>query len=621
MPFLLNPPNDPGDYIGDPDGIAAYVNSRTDATENFILQLGTLAASMTPTVITPVFPNPSSAPLPITVSPPTLTDVAWVSPDAPDAFVGSLDVSGLMPEPFDEDPPALNFPSAPVPFSEAAPSAPGVNVTYADPGLTVDLPAPPSLLSLSVTPFSGVTAPDAIDTTIPALTAVAPDVVPYAPGSGYQSNLLDALRTSRLDWYPDGFDTGLPADVETALWDRGREREYRQKQDNLDQLDRMSELGYSFPPGAYLDARLKVELESDYTIAGISREIMIKQADLHLKNIELSMQTATTLEQALISYNNQVEQRLFDATKYATEAGIAIYNAKVQAYSAYVDAYKTKVAIYEAQWRGEVAKVEAYRAEIAAEEAKAQVNSALIAQYKVQVDAALSAITVYEARLNGIRTKAEIEKLKVEIFGEQVRGYVAKINAYTAGVEGFRASVQAEGAKQEAYQSKVSAYTATVDAGSKQIMARIEEFKGLLAAKTEEWAAFTAAYQGEAARAQATTAFNQSLTLSYEATVRGTSAYNEVLTRQWQAALDQAQRVSEIGIKAAEANAQLYLSTRSIAIDAAKVGAQVNAQLGASALNAIHWSTSYNSSWSTANSWSNSNAQSESTNTNYNYSA
>jgi hypothetical protein len=51
-----------------------------------------------------------------------------------------LDVTDVMPEPFDDEPPALSFGAAPAAFSEAAPDAPGINLVFEDPTLTVDLP-------------------------------------------------------------------------------------------------------------------------------------------------------------------------------------------------------------------------------------------------------------------------------------------------------------------------------------------------------------------------------------------------------------------------------------------------------------------------------------------------
>lgn len=615
-PLPIPPPG----YLGDPSGISAYANKQTDIANSFALTLIGLANSFTAPVINPVFPSGPVAPPLLTAGAPTLTPIVWTSPSMPANFSGTLSTDDLMPAPFDEDPPVLSFATAPT-FSEVAPSSPGVDLTYVDPGLTVNLPAAPSLLSLNVVPFSGMNLPTIDPDAIPTLTVVAPSIREYVPGAQYTSALLTDLK-SYLDGIIVNGGTGLNADVENAIWDRGREREARSRANALLDLDKMEEMGFSLPPGVYFDGRLKIQTESDYVNRGTSREIMIKQAELALDSTKNSLNVATQLETKCMDYSNAVEQRLFEATKYATEAGIAIYNAQVQAYAAYLEAYKTKVQIYTAQIQAEVAKVDAYKATIEAETAKAQINTALVEQYKAQVAASLSAVEIYKARIDGIRIKAEIEKLKVDIFGEQVRAYGAKVSAYTAGVEGYRASIEAEGQKQLAFKTQVEAFAAQVQAGATQINARVETYKAQISAKELEFEGFKAAYQGEAAKAQATSAYNQSLSEQYRGTVAATTSYNEVLTKQWQVALDEALQATQIGVKAAEANGQLYLSSRSIAADAAKVGAQVSAQLGAAALNAINWSTHISNSTAYSQDYAEhvSYGTSDNTNTNYNYS-
>jgi hypothetical protein len=525
-------------YLGSPVGISAYAHEQTDAAHAFLLQLGNLAANLAPPTIEPEFPAGPAVPPQLTATPPTLMPIVWTSPDAPAAFTETLTVEDLMPAPFDEDPPALIFASAPASFTELAPDAPGVAVVYEDPGLTLDLPSVPSLLSLNVTSFSGLDLPTIDPDAIPELTLVAPSIREYVPGAQYTSSLLTGLRGYLEDQITNG-GTGLNPDVENAIWDRGREREARSRSDALKDLDKMEEQGFSLPSGVYFDARLKITTESDFVNRGLSREVMIKQAELSLDSIKNALQVSTTLEGQAMNYSNAVEQRLFESTKYATEAGIAIYNAGVQAYAAFLDAYKTKVQIYEAQVRAQIARVEAYKAEIEAETAKAQINTALVEQYKTQVAAAMSAVEIYKARLDGIRYKA--------------------------------------------------------------------------------------AYQGEAAKATAISAFNSSLSDEFKAEVSAVTSFNEVLEREWEAAVKQAQSTAEIGVSTAKANAELYVTVRSLGLDAAKAGAQVSAQLGAAALNAINWSTSISTSNSTGYSESYSGSQSlgysESLNTNYNYSA
>jgi hypothetical protein len=620
-PFLPEPDTT---SLGSPLGITAYANAQTDAANAFLLTLAHATADLTPPVITPVFPAGPSAPGQLTTTPPPFQSIVWTSPDAPTAFTEVLDVTDVMPEPFDDEPPALSFGIAPAAFSEAAPAAPGINLVFEDPALTVDLPAAPSLLSLNIAPFAGITLPDAPSDDVQVLTAVEPSIREYVPGAQYTSSLLTAVKTALEDTIVNG-GTGLNADVENAIWDRGREREARSRSDALKDLDKMEEMGFALPPGTYLDARLKLTTESDYANRGLSREIMIKQAELAYAATKDRIEAAVSLEGKCMDYANAVEQRLFESTKYATEAGIAIYNAKVQAYAAFLDAYKVKVEIYTAEVQAQIALVDAYKAQVEAESAKAQVNTAIVAQYQAQIQAALSAVDIYKARIEGIRIKAEIEKTKIEAYGAQIQGYVAKVNAYTAGVEGYRASLEAEGTKQKIYQSQVEAFTARVEAAGKEADVRIAAYRGRLDANLSLWEGYKAQLSGEASKAQAIAGYNSSLADEYKAEVAAVTSYNETLTKQWQVALDQAQRVSDIGVNAAKANAELYITTRSLALDAAKVGAQVSAQLGAAALNAINWSTSISTSASTGYSQSYSESLSssygESKSTNYNYSA
>lgn len=594
-----------------------FAGNQASYARNYVERITALAGELNPPAIVPVFPDVDSAPLPLSTEKPDFLPVEFSLPERPTGFSGSLTVDNILPAPFDGEAPALNFGTAPVPFSDALPDAPPVDANFAYPAdLVVNLPAPPSLLSLNILPFSGISMPT-IDYTVPELTVVAPTPLTYVPEDHYSSATLTLLKAELTDRIQNG-GTGLNPAVETMIWDRGREREARTMRDQLDSLEQMESLGYALPPGVWLDARLKIATENAYANMGLSREIMIKQAELELQNVLAALQQVGQLEEQLIQYTNQREQRAFEAYRYMTEASISIYNAKVQAYSAYLEAYKTKVTIFTAQVQAEMAKVEAYKAQVSAEEAKAQINTALVQQYRTQADVALANVEVYKAKIEAIRSKAEIEKLKVDIFGEQVRGYTAKVNAYTAQVEGFRAGIQAEASKQEAYRTQVTAYSAEVDAAAKLVQAKIDEFRARVSVKEVEWEGYKALAQAEASRAQALASNNQSIAESYKAEVSAVSAYNQAMTQQWEASVRQAQAVAEIGVSAAKANAEAYLSARSISLDAAKVGAQVSAQLGAAALATMNWSSSVSQSSqsSQSNSWSYQFGQSESVSAN-----
>lgn len=613
----MSSPCVPQNIFGDSSSVREVAAASISTAERYISSLGQLSLQLQPPVIDPIFPFATTAPAVSVDALPATQTIVWTAPAVPAPFSGGVDVSSLFPQPFDEDPPSLIFPSPPAVFSGAVPASPPIDLNFVYPTVAVDLPAAPDLLSLQTVTFGGLVMPT-IDTTLPVLTAVAPSVIPYVPGAMYTSALLTALVESLDDRIVNG-GTGLPAGIEANIWNRARERELRAAGDAIMELERMEATGFMFPTGAYNDSRIKIQTEMGYTISGLSRDIAIKQAELEQSNILAALNTAVGIESKLIDNTNSVEQRIFESTKYATEAAIAIYNAAVQVFQAYIEAYKTKVQIYDAQIRGALATVEVYKTQIEAEKVKADVNTTLVQQYKVHVDAALAVIEVYKTQVQIIQTQAEIEKIKVQVFGEQIRAYTGQIGAYTAQVEGYRASLQAETAKEEVYKTQVEAYSALVGAAVKESEALIEQYKGRIQAKISEYEGYKAQIDGQVGQAKAIADSNQSVAALYSAQVGGKSAYNETLTKQWQVALDQAERVVEIGVSAAKANAELYMTSRSLALDASKVGAQVNAQLGAAALSAISWSTSANYSASCSESVSSSISTSHSDSIQYSY--
>src|SRR5208283_3162375 len=96
----------------------------------------------------------------------------------------------------------------------------------------------PSLLSLDTIQFDPVVIPDFV-ADVPTLTAVAPNTFHYVEGALYTSDLLTTTQYSIQQALTDGTFTGLPPEIETNLWDRAREREYRQLADGLADLERM----------------------------------------------------------------------------------------------------------------------------------------------------------------------------------------------------------------------------------------------------------------------------------------------------------------------------------------------------------------------------------------------
>ena len=573
---------------GDPTVMFTLSQTLVQLAEGYIAALEAEANQLVPPVINPDFPTVSSAPQPNTVTPPNLIDVTWAVPAEPPPFTGGIDITSILPGPFTGVQPPLDIGAPPIDTVPSVPPSPPIDLNFVYPTVAVTLPTAPALLSLDTVPFNPVSIPP-FDIEVPQLAISAPNTFFYKEGTFYNSRLLCKVTRSLEDAVENGAWTGLPPAIETNLWDRAREREYRQMADALDELERMEDMGFAFPPGVYLDARIKMQTEMQNTTAGLSRDIATKQAELILTNINKARDVAVTLESKLIDYVNQIAQRTFEAAKYVTEAAIAIYNAEVEAFKASLDGYRTQAVVYQAQIEGLKTQVQVLQIEIEFEKTKADINTALVAQYTAEVQAALAVLQIYKTQVEIIQTQASVEKIKVDVFNAQIQAFLGQVNAYAADVEAYKATIQAQATVQEAYKTSVEAYTAEVNAGVAEANVLIEELKAQVETYTAQLDGYKAAITGMVGQAQAASLYNTAEADVYRASVAAITSFNQVLVAEWQAVVNEQLQVTQIGVAAAKANGDLYIAARGLALDASKVGAQVTAQLGAAALGAIHW--------------------------------
>ena len=587
---------------GDPNKMFSTSQALISTTTGYVAALSNAAANLIAPTINPIFPVVAAAPVPAVAQQPPLIDVTWNVPNAPSPFTGSVNTSAL-PGPLTISPPTLSFPLPPVPFTQALPNSPNVDLNFVYPVPSVTLPSVPSLLSLDTVNFNPATIP-AFTATVPTLNIAVPNIIPYSEGALFTSQLLTDLISSIDGAITQGTFTGLPPNIETNLFDRAREREYRQQADAEDELTRMETMGFALPPGVWLDAQIKLRTETQYTIAGLSREIMTKQAELILENITKAREEAVTLESKQIDYANQVAQRAFEATKYATEASIALYNGAVRSYEVALEGYKTQAVVYDAVIRGIEANVQILKAHVEFEQVQANINSTLIAQYKTQIEASELVLDVAKVQLEIVQTQANVQKIKVDIFGEQIKAFVGEVNAYQAQIDAYKALVSTQGVIEDVYKTQVDAYTATVNAGVAEVNANVAVLDGQVKIYEAQIAGFKAQIDSMVGQATAASQFNEAEAAVYKAAVDAITSYNSTLTTQWNAVLNEQEKIAEIAVSAAKANGDLYIAARGLSLDATKVGAQVSAQLGAAALGAIHWAN--NSSWALSSSVNNS---------------
>lgn len=468
----------------------------------------------------------------------------------------------------------------------------------------VTIPGAPTLVIPDVPNLLGIDIPVAPLLNLPAFVVVKPDsplaadyIFSFAE-STYTSTLLTDLRARLQEWV-DGAATGLAAVVEQAIWDRARTRENTLAGRKMKESIRAyASRGFTKPPGALsLETADGLQTTQD-TLSGLSRDVMIKQADLEQSNRRFAFEQAWKVEEELITYQNQMSQRAFEVAKFAQQVGIDIYHENVLRFGAEIQAYVAQVEVYKATIQAELAKLEIYKAQLEGQKLIGELNLQEIEIYKARVDAAKLVIDIFKAQVDAANTSAMVNKTRIEAFAAEVGAYAETVRAKAAEYEGYATRVRAEVSKVEvfkaeadAYSSQVGGFKALVEAGvaAKNIEIKVgqEVPMDLFKARTEVYRTQVGA---ESERVGAVAKAYEASIQGYSAQVQGESV--RINSQVEVAKIDTSIAVAKgnMRVEAAKVDIQVLNNRTTLLVEAIKAGAQVSAQLAAAALSSVNLS-------------------------------
>jgi len=509
----------------------------------------------------------------------------------------------------------LNIP-VPTPLTAAAPDAPALPAVVIPDAPALVLPDVPTLFSINL--------PGEPLLDLPTFTAVQPGS-PLAPDylfafaePTYTSQLLTDLRAI-LDTWVNGASTGLAPAVEQAIWDRDRSREVAASQRKItDAFRSYAARGFTKPPGAlYLDISQALQ-DSQATLVAQSREVMIKQADLEQSNRHFAFETAWKVEEGLITYQNQIAQRAYEAAKFAQQVAIDIFHETVARYVADIQAYVANVEVFKAELQAQLSLLDIYKAELDGQRLISEINNQAVEVYKAEIDAARAVIDIFRAQVEAANTAAQVNKTQIEAFaaqvgayGETVRAKAAEYDAYLTQVKAQEAIVEVFVAQTSAYNNQVQGFKATVDAQVAQTDIDIKINQEL---PLEVFKSLTESYRvqvgAEVDRVGALTKEYEVAGQVYGAEVTGEAARVNSEVAVYKADTDVSVATGNLRIEAAKANVQVLVQQVTLLVEALKGGAQVAAQLAAAALSSVNLSGQLGTHYSFGETQSLSNSES-----------
>lgn len=402
---------------------------------------------------------------------------------------------------FEAAEPNISYGATPGFFDDSLPAAPSLQSV--DLGGKPDLPAfdevaipgqpglhIPSSPVLHV--IRDITVPDVVlptfDSTAPILDVDAPDAQTEWNEGTYTSDVYTTVWTRLNDMVTNGL--GLPAAVEQALFDRGRNREDRQGQAEIKAADKLfAARGFEIPPGEWA-ARVQAARDKARSAkAELNRDLTIQFHTQQLETIRQAVAQGITLEQVLRKHYTEVQDRGLKAAQFAVQSAIDLFNAKVSLTNLQYQSWATEAQVHRDLIQAEVLKLEKVSKEVDVERLKGDLDKTKVDAYTAQLQGVRAQADIYnsqvqateaiarnnvakaqqfqalsDAYIKEIQAKLDIQKGTLDIYEGKLRGYTAKADVNRAQWGAWGESVRAESAKAQVFDSLTRAYAARVEA-------------------------------------------------------------------------------------------------------------------------------------------------------------
>lgn len=526
---------------------------------------------------------------------------APAAPAGPAEFVPQTLPLAEFPD-YDLTPPSLGSIERPNAPAIAEPVPPPASAALVIPDAPdTDLPPLPT--------FEALNLPAVPALELPMFSAVqpgAPDLDftqswDFQPGA-YVSTLRDRLTAKVEAWLADG--TALPPSIERALFDRGRaEIEAATEADIAQVWDEFGARGFMQPPGrlaARVDGRRK---EAQDRLAAYNREVRIEAFREALANVRLALQQGIALEGLAVNLHIEEQRLLLSAAQFQRETAIALLNARISAYNARLEGYRTEAQVFAEKLRALLARVELYRAQIEGERARGEINEQRARVYAEQVRALGVLADLYRSRVEGVKTQAEAQRAVIERFRAEVDAYRTRWDAYRTEWDGYRAAAEAENARATVHRNLVEAYGLRVQAAAQQNRTltereqlRIQQWQQGIEAYKARITGYQAAIEAERSRLQALLQGVQAETAVYGARAAVEQAASAAADRSFQLGLERARADVDTQLKRAEVLIQQNVQLLSLVLENLRTRANVAGQLAASSMSAVNASSSVSSS-------------------------
>ncbi len=516
----------------------------------------------------------------------------------------------LIPTP----PPAPALPEAPVDPGDApevpAPDRPTLDY-YAPPDVDLDIPVPqyedasaqvpfPTLRPIVIPPVPVINVDDIKFSAIaPIFEGQVPDIdqFNFVPGTytpTYQTQIQDAV--TRM--FNGG--TGLPADVEDAMFERARERDVELGEREVDQVtNEWAAKGHRYPAGPLSRRVDRARKDASYKVSQVNREQFVEHWRFQLEQLRTALTTALGAEDLLLRQFIESEQLRFQAAKFQVDTAIGIFNAFVAKYQADAGLFGVTATVYRERINAELAKLEVFNAQIRGQQLIGELNAQDVQIFAERLRALQINAEIYKARIDAYTAQYQALDTKVNLFRAQLEANKNKVDIYEADVRAFGEMIRAQLTREERFNTKATIYSKNIDAWKARYEGELTGFNAQMDKARMQRDAYVADSERMGTWAQAEASRIRALTDKYQAIATEIQARSETERTGYQlylavaqASLERYRSAAEMLLKNAEINIQSGLSAQNLLLRGRETVATTYAQLAAGMTSAANISAS-----------------------------
>lgn len=329
---------------------------------------------------------------------------------------------------------------------------------------TADIPFP-TLRPITLPNVPTINVDDIVfDGERPVFDITPPDAADFAfDPTEYQPLLLSETKAKVLEIFNGG--TGLPPAVETALFERAREREVEVGERAAAQArDEWGARGFKAPPGQLFAAEHRARREANSRLSDLNREQFVEHHRARLEMLREALSTAMAAEDLWGRLFMSAEDRRLQAARIKVDLSVQVFSAMISRYQAMASMYAIDAQVFNQKFQAAMAKLQLYSEELRAKQIVGELNEQDVRIFAQRIGALQANAEIYRARIEGVKAIYDTLDTKVGLFRAELESNNTLIAGYEADVRAFAARLQGQATDAERYRTMATVYATNVQA-------------------------------------------------------------------------------------------------------------------------------------------------------------